>query len=74
MQQEGKDKVPVDVMTEHRVGVHETHVSTEVCHTAQSKKKERNYMKRTLQCVCVCEMKITPPEACGLTWFGKLGR
>ena len=54
MQQEGKDKVPVDVMTEHRVGVHETHVSTEVCHTAQSKKKERNYMKRTLQCVCVC--------------------
>lgn len=54
MQQEGKDKVPVDVMTEHRVGVHETHVSTEVCHTAQSEKKERNYMKRTLQCVCVC--------------------
>lgn len=25
-------------------------------------------------CVCVCVMKITLPEAGGLTWFGKLGR
>lgn len=41
MQLEGKDKVPVDVMTEHRVSIHETHVSTEVCHTAQREERKK---------------------------------
>lgn len=42
--------------------------------TLHKEKKERKYIKCTLQCVCVCVMKITLPEAGGLTWFGKLGR
>lgn len=57
MQLEGKDKVPVDVMTEHRVSIHETHMSTEVCHTAQ--KKERKKIHEMHLTVCVCDENNT---------------
>lgn len=41
MHQEGTDEVRIDVVTVHRIGLHNAHVCAERCHTAHNRTKTK---------------------------------